>query len=180
MKCRRGQVMRGTGGQRDIGIEEEGKVEKKYQVMQIENLLTFYKQDFYYIHLTYTYRRAHTHTHTTQSLKPSEKRMAQHSPGHSASLHPLISAERIERRKKGGYRVGARAEKRVESGERDSSRTDQESKQMKESKEETRRRMTWWKGEKEERMFASHLQWRRTDSHQTPAEWQSPSLSQVA
>lgn len=25
-------------------------------------------------------------------------------------------------------------------------------------------------------MFASHLQWRRTDSHQTPAEWQSPSL----
>lgn len=40
--------------------------------------------------------------------------------------------------------------------------------------------MTWRRGEKEERMFASHLQWWRTDSHQTPAEWQSPSLSQVA
>lgn len=50
----------------------------------------------------------HTHTHactdtyrhiTHTRSEPSEKRMAQQSPGHNASLHPLISAERIERRR---------------------------------------------------------------------------------
>lgn len=66
----------------------------------------------------------HVHTNTqntqtahTQGLNPSEKRMAQESPGHNASLHPLISAERIERRRKKGENGEVeRAKKKKERG----------------------------------------------------------------
>lgn len=135
---------------------------------------------------------AHTHmstqTHTdsthTQGLNPSEKRMAQESPGHNASLHPLISAERTERRrKKGENRELERAKKKRRRRKREkmervigkcteralkkiADKTRKGNKEMKESKKERRRkqnrRITRWRREKEKHMFASHLQWRRT------------------
>lgn len=70
--------------------------------------------------------RGSAHTHSTHTRSgPSEKRMAQQSPGHNASLHPLISAERIERRRKkrgGNKEVGGQRElykKKQESRERE-------------------------------------------------------------
>lgn len=64
----------------------------------------------------------HTHTHactdtyrhiTHTRSEPSEKRMAQQSPGHNASLHPLISALRGLREGGGKKRemAGKRARK---------------------------------------------------------------------
>lgn len=84
--------------------------------------------------------QAHTHTHKharragtarTQGLNASEKRMAQQTPGHNASLHPLISSERIEgRRKKGGNREVERAKrKKGESGESDRENAHRESRE---------------------------------------------------
>lgn len=134
----------------------------------------------------------HEHTHDTHTKSsPSEKRMAQQSPGHNASLHPLISAERIERRRKkgrnrevGGQRA-KRRRKRKEKVEKEKcpqssvnrgtqrektagkTRREKETRKTKGRKVDRRggkraRSMAQQREEKEECMFASHLQWRRT------------------
>lgn len=149
----------------------------------------------------------YTHNmHTRSSL--SAKRMAQQSPGHNASLHPLISAERIEeRRKKGKNREvggqGAKRRKKKRKGKRrrkwrdreremptewtgacrekkkktvGKTRKEKETRKMKDRKVDRRggkkaRRIAQQREEKEECMFASHLQWRRTAWQPSDACW---------
>lgn len=50
--------------------------------------------------------------------------MAQESPGHNASLHPLISAERTESRRKKGENRGVERAKKEEEEEEESGESD--------------------------------------------------------
>ena len=150
---------------------------------------------------THTQRHTQGHTRTRRGLARLKKLMAQQSPGHNASLHPLISAESTERRRKkkrggDGEVGGQRAQKKKrgredESGGRDrkmnwetrrgsnKKRKGRKSARGKRGWRRRRRRMTHWGEEKEECMFASHLQWRRTAWQSSDACWMtiSPPLS---
>lgn len=131
-----------------------------------------------------------TDTHKRTRSSPSAKRMAQQSPGHNASLHPLISAERIEeRRRKGKNReVGGQGAKRKGVGggkerempteqterctEEENSRKHQKRRRVKDRRGgKTARTRAQQRDENEERMFASHLQWRRTAWQPSDACW---------
>lgn len=95
---------------------------------------------------------------------------------HSTHSSPLRGLREEERRGKIERWREQKKKKRKEgeSGESDrkmptetaKKTADMTRKEGKESKKERRRkqrrRMTQWRGEKEKRMFASHLQWRRT------------------